>query len=293
MPTSHYFPINYGGYKGEQNLIQDLVDEQIKLFGTDVYYLPRTILQDNPLNDIVYSEFNQKIVIEMLLQNVEGFGSPAEFISKFGLKITDEIKFIVSRRRWEDESKRINLAIDTDRPVEGDLIYFPLTKNLYEIKFVEVERVFYQLGELYFYDITAEIYEIGNEQIEVGVEEIDLIDDVTDPSVDYTMALNGSGLYEFGELVEGSISEFTAKVKSWDPFTRTLTVIDRTGNFVDGEALVGANSNASWIISSFSTIEDANSKYDDNKYIEDKGNQILDFSEINPFGEYGNIGDDF
>jgi hypothetical protein len=293
MPTSHYFPINYGGYKGEQNLIQDLVDEQIKLFGTDVYYLPRTVLQDNPLNDIVYSEFNQKIVIEMLLQNVEGFGSPSEFISKFGLKITDEIKFIVSKRRWEAESKRINLSIDDDRPVEGDLIYFPLTKNLYEIKFVEVERVFYQLGELYFYDITAEIYEIGNEQIDVGVEEIDLIDDVMDPAVDYVMATGGSGLYEFGELVEGSISGFTAKVKSWDPFTRTLTVIDRTGNFVDGEALVGNDSNTSWSISSFSTIEDANSKYDDNKYIENKGNQILDFSEINPFGEYGNIGDDF
>ena len=77
MATSHYFPINYGGYKGEQNLIQDLVDEQIKLFGTDVYYLPRKITEDNQLNDIIYSEFNQKIVIEMLLQNIEGFGSPS------------------------------------------------------------------------------------------------------------------------------------------------------------------------------------------------------------------------
>lgn len=293
MATSHYFPINYGGYKGEQSLIQDLVDEQIKLFGTDVYYLPRTILKDNSLNDIVYSEFTQKIVIEMLLQNVEGFGSPSEFISKFGLRITDEIKFIVSKRRWEEEAKRIVTVIEEDRPVEGDLIYFPLTKNLYEIKFVEVEKVFYQLGDLYFYDITAEIYEIGNEEIDVGVEEIDLIDDGMDPSVDYIMNTTGTGLYEFGEIVEGSVSGFTGKVKSWNPFTRTLTIIDRKGNFASNENLVGQTSGASWSISSFSSIEDTNSNYDDNKYIEDKADQILDFSEKNPFGEYGNFADDF
>lgn len=293
MATSHYFPVQYGGFKGEQNLIQDLVDEQIKLFGTDVYYLPRKITIDNSLNDITYSEFSQKIVIEMLLQNVEGFGSPAEFISKFGLRITDEIKFIVSKRRWQQESGKISTLIEEDRPVEGDLIYFPLTKNLYEIKFVEVEKVFYQLGELYFYDITAEIYEIGNESIDTGVEEIDLIDDLTDPSVEYTMAAGGSGLYIIGEKVEGSTSEFTAKVKAWNPFTRTLILVDRVGNFVDGESLVGVESDASWNVASFSTIEDSNSQYDDNKYIEQEGNQLLDFSERNPFGEYGNFGDDF
>ena len=101
MPTSHYFPLNYGGYKGEQNLVQDLVDEQIKLFGCDIYYLPRNAIKDNTLDDIIQSEFTQKVVIEMLLQNVEGFGQ-SEFISKFGLKVTDEIKFAMSRRRWDE-----------------------------------------------------------------------------------------------------------------------------------------------------------------------------------------------
>jgi len=293
MATSHYFPINYGGFRGEQNLIQDLVDEQIKLFGTDVYYLPRKIIQDNQLNDIVYSEFNQKIVIEMLLQNIEGFGSPSEFISKFGLTITDEIKFIVSKRRWQEESKSILTIIEEDRPVEGDLIYFPLTKNLYEIKFVEVEKVFYQLGDLYFYSITAEIYEIGNESIDTGIDDIDLIDDLTDPAVEYTMAAGGTGRYNIGETVEGATSDFTAKVKSWYPSTKKLTVIDRTGNLVDGEFVVGSESNASWRIDSFDSIDDANSEYDDNKYIEQEGNQLLDFSEVNPFGEYGNITDNF
>jgi hypothetical protein len=293
MATSHYFPINYGGYRGEQNLIQDLVDEQIKLFGTDVYYLPRKVAKDNQLNDIVYSEFNQKIVIEMLLQNIEGFGSPAEFISKFGLTITDEIKFIVSKRRWQEESKSILTIIEEDRPVEGDLIYFPLTKNLYEIKFVEVEKVFYQLGDLYFYSITAEIYEMGEESIDTGIDDIDLIDDLTDPAVEYTMVSGGTGLYIIGETVEGTTSDFTAKVKSWYPSTRKLTLVDRTGNLVDGEFVVGSESNALWRIDSFDSIDDANSEYDDNKYIEQEGNQLLDFSEVNPFGEYGNITDNF
>ena len=293
MATSHYFPINYGGFRGEQNLIQDLVDEQIKLFGTDVYYLPRKVTEDNQLNDIVYSEFNQKIVIEMLLQNIEGFGSPSEFISKFGLTITDEIKFIVSKRRWQEESKSILTIIEEDRPVEGDLIYFPLTKNLYEIKFVEVEKVFYQLGDLYFYSITAEIYEMGNESIDTGVEDIDLLEDLTDPAVEYTMVVGGTGLYIIGETVEGATSDFTAKIKSWYPSTRKLTLVDRTGNLADGEFVVGSESNASWRINSFDSIDDANSEYDDNKYIEQEGNQLLDFSEVNPFGEYGNITDDF
>ena len=101
MPTSPYFPTYYQGHPGEQNLAQDLADEQIKLFGTDIYYLPRTILKDNTLDDIIYSKYQSQFQVEMLLQNVEGFGSPSEFISKFGIRITDEVKFIVSSRRWD------------------------------------------------------------------------------------------------------------------------------------------------------------------------------------------------
>jgi hypothetical protein len=96
MPTSPYFPTYYQGHPGEQNFAQDLADEQIKLFGTDIYYLPRTILKDNTLDDIIYSKYQSQFQVEMLLQNVEGFGSPSEFISKFGIRITDEVKFIVS-----------------------------------------------------------------------------------------------------------------------------------------------------------------------------------------------------
>ena len=288
MPTSPYFPNYYSGYSGEQNLVQDLADEQIKLFGTDIYYLPRTLLNNNTLDDIIYSKFEDQFQIEMYLQNVEGFGQ-SEFISKFGLKVTDEIKFIVSKRRWIYEataSEYKNIA----RPLEGDLLFFPLTKDLYEIKFVKVEAVFHQFGKLQFYEITAEIYEMGNESIDTGIAEIDLIENILTAAINVVM-LNGSGTiaYEVGETVTGSISNVTAKVSNWNPTTRTLTVITRTGTFVEEEILTGSESDAEWEVQSFNTQEDPNTDYDQNKYIQNESNVILDFNEKNPFGEYGNF----
>jgi len=292
MPTSPYFPDYYSGYSGEQNLVQDLADEQIKLFGTDIYYLPRTLLNDNTLDDIIYSKFEDQFQIEMYLQNVEGFGQ-SEFISKFGLKVTDEIKFIVSQRRWIQEATA-NEYKSINRPLEGDLLFFPLTKDLYEIKFVEVEAVFHQFGKLQFYQITAEIYEMGNESIDTGIADIDLIENILTAAIDVVM-LNGSGTiaYEVGETVTGSISGVTAKVTKWNPTTRTLTVITRTGTFVEEEILTGSESDAEWEVESFNTQEDPNTDYDQNKYIQDEADDILDFTEKNPFGEYGNFGDSF
>lgn len=291
MPTSPYFPSYYGGYQGEQDLVQDLVDEQIKLFGTDVYYLPRILLKENTLDDVIYSKFQTQFQVEMLLQNVEGFGDQAEFINKFGLKVTDEVRFNVSKRRWTESATSFNLGV---RPLEGDLLFFPLTKNLYEIKFVQNEVAFHQLGKLYFYQITAEIYDVGNEEIETGVADIDLFDRITSPAINIVMlTASGSGNYAVGEIVEGSVSGTKAKVTAWNSTTRTLTVIDRDGNFVEEEDLVGEDSNVSWEILSFSTLEDPNTNYDENKYIEDEGDNLLDFSEANPFGEYGNFTDSF
>jgi hypothetical protein len=291
MPTSPYFPSYYSGYEGEQNLVQDLVDEQIKLFGTDIYYLPRTLLKENTLDDIIYSKFKEQFQIEMYLQNVEGFGQ-SEFISKFGLKVTDEIRFIVSQRRWIQEATE-NDYQSIIRPLEGDLLFFPLTKDLYEIKFVEVEAVFHQFGKIQFYQITAEIYEMGNQDIETGIGDIDLIDNILKPAIDIVLVpLPDSEEdldYTVGEEVEGSVSGITARVSKWNSETRTLTVVNRTGTFVENETLVGSESNAEWKIQSFRTQEDPNTDYDQNKYIQDESDDILDFSEKNPFGEYGNF----
>jgi len=292
MPTSPYFPTYYQGYSGEQDLAQDLVDEQIKLFGSDIYYLPRTIFKDTTLDDIIYSKFENQFQVEMLLVNVQGFGDQSEFISKFGLRITDEVKFIVSSRRWDQTSDGYDLTV-IGRPNEGDLLYFPLTEDLYEIKFVERESPFYQFGKLQFYVMTAEIYEVGNDKIDTGVDEIDEIETLFSSAIGITMAVGGTTDFTVGETVTGSVSNETGEVKSWDSVNRILQVINRTGTFATGENITGDDSGAVWTVATYSTIENTNSEYDQNAYIEDEADELIDWGERNPFGEYGNFTDSF
>jgi hypothetical protein len=230
----------------------------------------------------------------MLLSNVEGFGEQSEFISKFGIRITDEVKFIVSARRWAESEEQYspNLTVP-GRPNEGDLLYFPLTTDIYEIKFVERESPFYQFGKIQFIIMTAEIYEIGNDKIDTGIEAIDEIEQLFSSAIALNMKVGGTGNFTVGEVVTGSISNETAEVKSWDPITRIIQVINRTGTFVEDESLTGDDSGAVWVVSTFSTIENTNSEYDQNKYIEDTANPLIDWGEVNPFGEFGNMGDSF
>ena len=372
MPTSPYFPTYYSGHSGEQGLAQDLVDEQIKLFGTDIYYIPRVALKDNTLNEVRYSKYQEHFQIEMLLQNVMGFGDNAEFISKFGLRITDEIIFRVSTRRWDQEVADHNPTITVEsRPNEGDLLYFPLTKDIYEIKFVGKEEPFFQFGKIQFYAITAEIYEVGSDNFDTGVDEIDDIEEVFDTAIKLFMDPGGSGDFTVGEEIVGD--EFLAKatgttdgdavdsititdggshykqatpptvtisggggtgatataavsstglvnsilitsggtgytsaptvtidyspkdnraeVKSWDSTTRALEVYNRTGTFTTAELVTGLTSGAKWSPETFDTLNNTNSNYDQNRQIEDSGDEIIDWTEGNPFGEFGNFTD--
>ena len=292
MPTSPYFPTYYGGTTGEQGLVQDLVDEQIKLFGTDIYYLPRTLVTDGVLDDVIYNKFESQFQVEMLLQNVEGFGSPSEFISKFGLRITDEVRFVVSQRRWEEAAAGYSLTVP-GRPNEGDLLYFPLTEDIYEIKFVEREDPFYQLGKIYFYTMTAEIYEYGSDDISTGVAEIDEIETLFSNAIALTLSVGGTGTFQVGETVTGSTTGTEAEVKSWDDSTRIMQVINRTGTFSTGEAITGNTSSAVWVVGTFDTLNNTNSEYDQNRVIEDAADNIIDWTEGNPFGEAGNFMDSF
>ena len=462
-----YFP-QHGGVATEQNLVQDLVDEQIKLFGSDVFYIPRVHLKDKTLGEVIQSEFNQSYMIEMFLVNVEGFGAGAEFVSKFGLRITDEITFVVSRRRWEQSANpALNLAVD-GRPNEGDLIYFPMTEDLYEVKYVERENPFFQLGKQYFYQLTAEIYEQGADKFDTGIDEIDDVERqfsnittlnlslttretatgslVVDssgaisqatvtlagtgynspPNVTIGNAGNGSGgiittsimdggvvtltivnggsgydstnvdpptitidappeAVQFlndehvvigGFTVQGSgrtwtssnkvitvtgsggfdpvfatttqkkyfywkfedkricyvyqyngttatttpgyfyydsanvryiinaweetttsggqanmydlVSATIAEVADWNGVTYTLEVMNRTGNFIDGDTIRGVESNAIYTLGTFSTIDNQSTEYDQNQAIEVGADDLIDWGETNPFGEFGN-----
>ena len=290
MPTSPYFPTYHAGHSGEQNLAQDLVDEQIKLFGSDVYYLPKTVLADSTLDEVRYTKYQDQFQIEMLLVNVMGFGDNAEFISKFGLRITDEIIFRVSTKRWTEEVAEHNPTLTVpERPNEGDLLYYPLTQNLYEIKYVGKEEPFFQFGKIQFYAITAELYQVGSDDLATGVAEIDAIEVLFDTAISLTMGVGGTGDFTVGETVTGGTTSTTAEVKSWDSSTRILIVQNRTGTFAANESLTGNDSNAVWVVSTFDTLQNTNSEYDANRQIEDAADNIVDWSEGNPFGEFGNF----
>ena len=282
MPTSTYFPSLHGGTTGEQGLIQDLVDEQIKLFGSDVKYIPRIMVQDSVMNDVTLSRFTTIYTVEMLLQNVEGFGGVgAELATKFGLRVTDEATFIVSVNRWS-EVDAANPALP-DRPNEGDIIHYPLTGDNYEIKFVEKEMPFFQLGKVYFYTITTELMERGNTVFDTGDAAVDQLEREA-----YTFPItliNVTGTFAEGEDFTSS-GGGTGTVVSFDAATGKLVVVYPTGGFQEGETVTGPNGTGE--IQSFTTIQVESVQYDDNAIIEFKADDVIDFSERNPFGEIGN-----
>lgn len=157
----------------EQYLIEDLVIESIKIYGHDVYYITRTVgAKDDILNEDDLSTFNRADFIEMYIKNVDGFEGEGDFLSKFGVEVRDEMTLTVSKRRFELDISRFT---GNDRPLEGDLIYFPMAKagSLWEITFVEHEAIFYQMGELQTYDLRLSLFEYSNETFNTGIEEID------------------------------------------------------------------------------------------------------------------------
>ena len=180
--TSNLYFNNYA-FSGEQNLIEDLIVESIKIYGMDVQYLPRTIVaEDSFFGEDPLSKFTDSYEMEMYIKNVEGFEGEGDFLSRFNLEIRDQITFTVSQRRWAEEVTLGDTHTDDEgnnigRPAEGDLIYFPLTGKIYEIKFIEHESIFYQMGALQTYDLTCELFQYSHEVIDTGRAAIDQIED--------------------------------------------------------------------------------------------------------------------
>lgn len=175
MPTNFYF--NTLGHYGEQNLIEDLIIESIKIYGIECYYLPKTLVNiDNLFGEDTLSKYEHAYPIEMYVKSVNGFEGDGDFLSKFGLEVRDEMVLSIAQRRFGEEIPEQHTTGDTARPVEGDLIYFPLNGKLYEIKFVEHEVVFYQMGKLQTYDLTVELYEYSSERLDTGIAAIDDIE---------------------------------------------------------------------------------------------------------------------
>ena len=171
MATSVFF--NNFGSSQEQNLIEDLVIESIRIYGHDCFYLPRSLInKDNIYGEDSISEYNEQFMVEMYIKNVMGFKGEGDFLSKFNLQVRDQMTFTIATRVFFDEIGNVR---GFDRPREGDLIYFPLNKKVFVVKFVEHEAVFYQLGALQTYDLECELWEYSNEVLNTGIADIDLL----------------------------------------------------------------------------------------------------------------------
>jgi hypothetical protein len=286
VATNKYF--NLYNRSSEQNLIEDLYIEAVKIHGIDITYLPRTKQKhDLIFGEDVLSKFDDWYEIEIYIKNVDGFEGESEVFKKFGYDIKDQVTFNISKRRWN----RV-VGNEAIRPKEGDLIYFNMAESnvLFEIKFVQHEAIFYQLGQIYMYELICEKFTYSHEKIKTGFPEVDTIPESI--ATGYKMPLvygAGSGEYSDGEYVyQGtSLATATASAKIIDPFTElnTLIVSEVKGAFVVGSPLIGNTSGASHILTEANTLDIKQDASAVNKAFQDKGDIIIDFSENNPFSE--------
>jgi len=244
MPTNVYFDT---GTTAEQRLYENLIIEQLSVFGQDVYYLPRKLVNEDTLFDEdTSSSFNDAYIIEMYLDNIEGYEGQKEMMTRFGLDMQDEATFVVSKRRFEQLiSLDQNLIVST-RPNEGDLVYYPKSKKLFEISFVDHDDPFYQLANLPVFKLRCRTFEYSHEDMATGLDVVDAIE--TSQSLD---ALAYQVVLE--------------------------TATESGTNYLITE-------DGDWIVSeeySVSTIDVSS----DTSFFETQGDSILDFSEMNPFGE--------
>ena len=173
-PLNSYF---LGGSSSEQRLVQDLINEQLKMYGQDVVYMPRQLINEKTIiKEVLVSKFDDSFRIEAYISNFNGFGGQGDILSKFGVKTSDELTLIISKERYEDFISPF-LLDDPDievatRPQEGDLIYLPIDNGLFEIKYVEGKVPFYQLNNLYVYELRCEIFRYEDELIDKIIKNI-------------------------------------------------------------------------------------------------------------------------
>ena len=282
MPTNVFF--NHA-VQTEQNLYEDLIVESLRMYGHETFYLPREVMEEDViLGEDVQSTFGDSYSVEMYIENTEGFEGDGDLMSKFGVQVRDTATFVLSLRSWERFiSLDSNLATSL-RPNEGDLIYFPMSGSMFEIKFVEHENPFYQVGKLFVLKLQCELFEYSGEDFDTDIGNIDVIENKQAYVIDLTMN-SGSGAYVINENVTLS-GVVVGEVSNWAGASERLNIVHNTKTLQVGDTLVGAKSGASRTIASITDImtmsNDGNAQ---NLDFETKGDTYLDFSETNPFGE--------
>lgn len=279
MATSVYF--NNQGATREQFLIEDMIIESIRNHGIDIYYLPRgsQSAQDELFGDDPVKAFPVAVKIDMYLETFDDFTGNQEFFSKFGLEIQKAAKVAVARRTFQRYVGNYRLL-----PKEGDLIFLPVQQKILEIKFVEEEKNFFQAGKVapYMFGLSLETFKYNGELFTTGVKEIDDIGNAEAVAIELTLINGGSGTFIKNETVTQGTT--LAYVEDWDGVNFKLKVRNVRGTFDEGSNVTGVKSGAVWTILSRDEMENANSEYDDNTRIESEADNILDWSELNPFG---------
>jgi len=305
MATNVYFSQKV---KSEQNLYEDIVIESLKMYGQDIYYLPRDVVhEDTILNEDVESTFDASYTIEMYIESVDGFEGDGDLLSKFGVEIRDQATFIVSRRRWEQLIGIHNNGINSVRPSEGDLLYLPLSKGLFEIRFVEDEQPFYQLSNLPVYKLQCELFEFSGEKFNTGLESLDdAINSQATPQLNIQLSTDNNAIdFIIGENIQqeitvGSGEYITGNVVDFNSVTRIVSINEwatTDGKYHDFNLvsnLVGVTSGASWGVTDVYQINDTldkeafgNDDQSQNQEFEAVQSDIIDFTENNPFGDLG------
>lgn len=260
MPVNFYFQDGNGiGNRAEQTLHEDLIIEGLRMYGHDVYYLPRTLVnKDIILGEDVASKFKSAFPIEAYFETSEGFAGQQELINKFGLEIREDTTFMISKRRFDLLVDSKTTLIKEGRPNEGDILYLPLMNSFFEIQFVEDQQPFFQLGNLPVYKLKVTRWEYSSEELNTGVDEIDEKEDTYSLSqTEHQIALEaeeGALLLE-NDSVDNEVQYFL--LESYNIQTQTKYASNKD---LDDEA-------------GFDTASTAD--------------DILDFSEENPFGDPG------
>ena len=244
MPTNVYFDT---GTTSEQILYENLIIEQLSVFGQDVYYLPRKLInKDTLFGEDASSSFNDAYIIEMYLDNIEGYEGQKEMMTRFGVDMQDEATWVVSKRRFEQLISLDQNLIESTRPNEGDLIYFTKGNKLFEITFVDHDDPFYQLQNLPVFKMRCRTFDYSHEDIATGVSDIDDI--------------------ETSHSLDALAYQVTLESGTESGTNYLLTE--------DGD----------WIVSEEYSVA-AVDLTSDSDFFESQGDSILDFSEMNPFGE--------
>jgi hypothetical protein len=301
MPTNVYFT---QGTRNEQYLVEDLIIESLKIYGQEFFYIPRTLLsKDEILCEDRLSEFKSSFPIEMYFENIDSFDGQGQFIQKFGLMVEQSATLVVARRRWDQLVGRYGQTIIPTRPCEGDLIYFPLSKGLFEIKFVKYQDPFYQLGKLYVYKLQVELFQYASERIDTGIAEVDVFESLQTFTTNTTRS-------RYGEVTAVTMTNQGTGYTS----APTITFASSSGRDAAATAVLGTGLNAGKIVSvtvtnpgtgyqtapivgftggggsnaqATATIQadiDEVQSYGDNNKFREEASDVL-FNETNPFGE--------